>query len=411
MGKIERDGRELEPCGPKVIRTDMARMERVLGTELEEKEVLDIFRHLGFSVELKKEGNWAVTVPSWRATKDIDQEADLFEEVGRHIRYDSIKPCPPKLEVAPVRLGHEAALARRLRSFLVDHTGAHEVMNYPLLGDKLLEKSHWPAEGLLRLKHPISREHQYMRPSLIPTLLETAAHNAKHFSQFRFFEYGRSYLPGKGGNFSDEQYHLGVVFADHQKSVFVDILDHLASLIQATRMPAKMMGRHPKFKNELVSEDWIGAHPYEFKNIQIQGKMKGVVLSVHPFLLGKWKIKGHLSMAIIDLTSFHGRDLDKKKKFKPLPKFPGSHFDYTVTINCGDSVGKIFTVLESIKIKEVTGHKIVDIYEDKAERHVTMRTSFLDQEKSLSGEVLKGSEETIVARLAEAGIPLKKGEG
>ena len=411
VGKVERGGEEVNPHKPKVIRTNMARMERVLGTELEDREILDIFHHLGFAVDLKNEGTWAVTVPSWRATKDIGQEADLFEEVGRHIRYDSIRPCPPKLEVAPVRLGHELALARRLRSFLVDHTGAHEVMNYPLLGDNLLEKSHWPKEGVLTLKHPISRDHQHMRPSLIPTLLETAAHNAKHFSQFRFFEYGRSYLPGKGKNFSDEQYHLGVVFADRHKSVFVDILDHVTSLIQATRIPAKIMDRHPKFKNELVSEDWIGVHPYEFKNIQVQGKMKGFISSIHPFLLGKWKVKGHLSMAIIDLTTFHGRALDKKKVFKPLPKFPGSHFDYTVTIDCGDSVGKIFTVLESLRIKEVTGHKIVDIYKDKSEKHVTMRTSFLDQEKSLSGEFLKGAEERIVACLAEDGIHLKKGDG
>ena len=409
VGRVERDGRELSSGKPLIIETNALKIEQVLGKKLNSEEIVDIFQGLDFKVDRKGKSAWSVTVPSYRATKDIEGEADLIEEIGRHIRYDSIEPSPPRLEVAPVRLGHEQLLARRLRSFLVDHAGCSEVMNYPLLGDKLLEKSHWPMDKLLTLNHPLSQDYRHMRPSLIPTLLETAAHNGKHFSQFRLFEYGRSYLPGKKDQFSDECYHLGVVFADRDKSVFVDILDNITSLIKATNIPAKIVDRHPKFKNEIVAEDWIGIHPYEFKNVQIQGKMKGCLLSLHPFLLNKWKIKGHLSMAILDLTSFHGRSLTGKKSFKPLPKFPGSNFDYTVTIKAQDSVEIIYRALSSLKMKEIIGHKIVDIYQDAGNKHVTMRTRFLDPQKNLSGEFLKQAEEKVVQQLAGAGIPLKAG--
>ena len=409
VGKVEKDGPELSPPKPLVIETGIHNMERILGIRLDPEQVTDVFKRLDFAVEKRAEGRWFLTVPTYRATKDIEQEADLVEEIGRHIRYDSITPVPPRLEVAPVGLSNEQVLARRLRSFLVDHCGCYEVMNYPLLGDKLLEKSHWPREKLLTLKRPLSRDHQYMRPSLIPTLLETAAHNAKHFSRFRFFEYGRSYLPTKGKAYSDEQYHLGIVFGDRERSVFVDILDHLTSLIHATHMPAKILDRHPKFKNELLPEEWIGIHPYEFKNIQIQGKMKGGVLSLHPFLLNRWKVRGHLSLAVLDLTPFHGRALGKQKAFKPLPKFTGSDFDYTVTLQSRDSVGLIFEALSSLKMKEIVEHKIVGIYEDGKEKHVTVRTSFLDPEKNLSGEFLKGAEEAILRQLATSGVHLKSG--
>ena len=410
MGKVERDGKELSPPAPRVLSTSPVRMEQILGKKLDPDEIKDIFRRLEFVVEEREAGCWTVRVPSHRATKDIEEEIDLIEEIGRHICYDSITPHPPHLKVAPVRLSNAQVLSRRLGSFLVDHAGCYEVMNYPLLGDKLLKKSHWPGRELLTLSHPVSQEHRHMRPSLIPTLLETAAHNAKHFPQFRFFEYGRSYLPGRKNGFSDEYYHLGVVFSDRQKSVFVDMLDNVTSLIQATEIPAKITDRHPKFKNEIVSENWVGVHPYEFKNIQIQGKMKGAVLSLHPFLLNNWKIKGHLSMAILDLTSFHTRPLRKNKSLKPLPKFPGSNFDYTVTIKTQDSVGMIFKALSSLKIKELVEHKIVDVYQEKKEKHITMRTILLDPEKSLSGEFLKQTEEKIVRQLNQAGIHLKTGE-
>ena len=40
-------------------------------------------------------GDFSVTVPSWRATKDISIKDDLVEEVGRMVGYDSITPAPP----------------------------------------------------------------------------------------------------------------------------------------------------------------------------------------------------------------------------------------------------------------------------------------------------------------------------
>ena len=103
VGVVEKDGPELAAPKPLVIETSIPNMERVLGIPLDAAEVADIFRWLDFSVEERGNGRWALTVPTYRATKDIQQEADLIEEVGRHIRYDSITAQPPVLEVAPVR--------------------------------------------------------------------------------------------------------------------------------------------------------------------------------------------------------------------------------------------------------------------------------------------------------------------
>ena len=50
---------------------------------------------------------FSVTVPSWRATKDISIKDDLVEEVGRMIGYGSITPTSPLLPavVPPQRRG------------------------------------------------------------------------------------------------------------------------------------------------------------------------------------------------------------------------------------------------------------------------------------------------------------------
>jgi len=64
--------------------------------------------------------------------------------------------------------------------------------------------------------------------------------------------------------------------------------------------------------------------------IKIMGKLAGVVMTIHPVLLRSFKIKGNLSMAIVDFGSVEGKKLKDKSRYSPLPKFPGSTFDWTV---------------------------------------------------------------------------------
>ncbi len=55
-----------------------------IGTHIESEQVTDILHRLGFDATVKKE-NYIVTVPSWRATGDVDIVPDIVEEVARHI--------------------------------------------------------------------------------------------------------------------------------------------------------------------------------------------------------------------------------------------------------------------------------------------------------------------------------------
>ena len=54
-----------------------------------------ILERLEFGVSEDTPGVFSVTVPSWRATKDISIKDDLVEEVGRMVGYDSITPKAP----------------------------------------------------------------------------------------------------------------------------------------------------------------------------------------------------------------------------------------------------------------------------------------------------------------------------
>lgn len=406
VGRPQYDGPELNHI-PLKIDISVETINKTLGKEISSKTIVSLLERLDFGVEQKSE-ILNITVPSYRSTKDIECSADIIEEVGRVIGYDNIDPVNPLLNVAPVRLSPLHELKRKAQDFFSVHCQAFEVTTYPMVGPALLEKANW-KESSLKLLNSLSVDQNQMRDNLIPSFLEVVSKNTKNFDQYRFFEWGRTYHSNKD-SYSTEKTILGAVYFDKESSPILELLNDVSRLGQFLDLPMDFADFHPKFKNEVVDEEWVGVHPFEFKNIRLMGKMKGVVMSVHPVLLRKFKIKGNVSIFLLDLSGFE-KGLPKSKiGYKPLPKFPSSRFDYTISLKSDDQVGAVFNVLKKTKLGVQAEHKIVTTFSpNKEEIFVTMAAILSDAEKTLPGEVIKSCEEKIITALDKAGFPLKQG--
>jgi phenylalanyl-tRNA synthetase beta chain len=137
-----------------------------------------------------------VTVPSWRV--DVTLEDDLVEEVARSIGYDRIPEVPLETRGSyAVRSAREWVVARARQAMrarglteawcttLVSEREALETVK--LLGD--------PAGALVRLRNPMSREGEVLRPNLLPGLLRACAHNLRQgCTAVRLFEVGSGFL-------------------------------------------------------------------------------------------------------------------------------------------------------------------------------------------------------------------------
>lgn len=406
VGKPQYDGEQWTMKEPLVISTSVERICKVLGKDVSEEKILSIFSHLDFKVE-KKGSELLVTVPSYRATKDVEYQADLFEEIGRMVGFDNITPVSPKLDVFPVRLSEAQKLHRKIREFLVNHAKSFEIMTYPMVGKNLSKDAAWEEKDSFVIVNALSEEHDRMRQSLIPSILEKVALNQKYTDEFRVFEIGRVYL--KGNEFSKDHSQLIIAFFDREKSPFMDLANTVEALLENAQIPADLSEKNPKFKNPLVmNEEWKGCHPVEFLNVRIMGKMKGVLTSVHPLLLKKLKIRGQLSLAVLDFTDIEDQPVKDKVKYKPLPKFQDSTFDWTVVMPKNSSVAELFAALKKVSIKELQSCKVLDTYA-MSETHtsVTLRATFLDPEKNLSGEFLDKSKKDLMDAVTKAGFPLK----
>ncbi|MBC7539536.1 MAG: phenylalanine--tRNA ligase subunit beta [Bacteriovorax sp.] len=405
VGRAEYAGVNLLESKPLEIKTSLHKIKTVLGCDLTDERLKKILHALDFKTE-DNGSNLLVTVPTYRSTKDIEQEADLIEEVGRIIGYDNITPISPLDVIAPVKLTEMQKVQRRVRDFMVLQGKAFEVMSYPLIGESLLKKVSWPTSTSLKLVNSLSQDHDLMRPSLIPSLLEVAETNVKNFERTRFFELGRAYSED-AANFSKENLHLGAVFYDKDKNPFVEMTNVMTNLLSSLNLSFEYTERNLKFTNPLVPAEWLGNHPFEFTNIKVMGKNCGAIFSVHPLILRNLKIKGHLTIALFDLSIFDNYSAKDKTKYKPLSKFPSSSFDWTVVMPFEKAVSDVLVAAKKVKLKELQSVQILDIFPNENVKYVTIRAVLADDTSTLNSELLKQAETALIDATTMAGFNLK----
>jgi phenylalanyl-tRNA synthetase beta chain len=179
------------PVRPEVV-LRRARLERVLGIQLDDGAVGGMLAALGMQVEAVDAG-WRVRAPSKRF--DIEIEEDLIEEVARIHGYDNVPVNIPRGELA-LRLEPEARVRTAdLRQVLLAR-GYAEALHFSFVAADTLAA--WQiAEGAVLLSNPLSADLGAMRTSLLPGLVEALKRNqARQQPRVRLFEIGKAFHAG-----------------------------------------------------------------------------------------------------------------------------------------------------------------------------------------------------------------------
>jgi phenylalanyl-tRNA synthetase beta chain len=302
------------PAAP-VITLPVDLVSRRLGKTLSAAEVRGILEALGFTVQPAGDDVFQITVPSWRATKDISSKADLVEEVGRIIGYGEITPTAPLLAAvvppaAPTRL-----YQRQVRAQL-SAQGFTEVYSYSFVNE-----SQWKRFGLeeadhLRVANPIASELTHMRRSLLPGAFDVILNNARHFGEFRFFEIGREIHPRKGSLPEEIHRAVAVLYGAHADDRDFFELKRVAECV----FPGIQLAAADAC-------DW--EHPFRAAQIEWRGSTIGRLFELHPSLLEAEKVEGRAFLFNVNI------DLAESLASAPLQyqsprRYPTSAFDLSV---------------------------------------------------------------------------------
>ena len=187
----------------------------LIGFDYTPEQVRSTLAEIGGTV-VETPAGFSVTPPSWRP--DLTDKWTLAEEVARIFGYDVI---PASLPVAPPGRGYTVAqVVRRRVSDALAAAGLTETLSYPFFDEATNNLFGAPSGAdvpQVRLANALDASQGWMRTSLLPGLLQTAARNrARGLTSPAIFELGRVFLPEAGKKYGHEMFPGAVRPTDAQ---------------------------------------------------------------------------------------------------------------------------------------------------------------------------------------------------
>ncbi len=183
---------EAKPYEPLVLDFDPDQANRLMGIEMEKKDMVGILERLGFEVHGLRQ---KITVPYWR-DHDIENSVDFTEEIARVYGYERFPSVLPVGELPVNRTVPAIQWTRRVKELLCG-MGVTELYAYSFVSQKQLERYGLTVESTLTMKNPLSEEMAFMRPTLVPSLLTVVEENQARITEADLFELAPIYLPNK----------------------------------------------------------------------------------------------------------------------------------------------------------------------------------------------------------------------
>lgn len=383
----------------KEINLEFKNVNDVLGTTISQKEILDVFRKLGFSYSVKGD---IVTVKVPTRRLDISIKEDLIEEVSRIYGVDNIQG---KLPVVPMKKGTFDKTQREIRNKMIA-LGLNETLTYVLINDKEVHKFTLDEFEELKLLDPITEDRNTLRYTIIPSLLKIYEYNnARGQKDISIFEIGKGFYK-KGEIYGEDtklcclmtgKYSIGLNHTNNVdfytiKGVAEEILNYLG-----------YEGRYSFIKQEMPKE----IHPGQSAYINVNGTDVGIIGKLHP----------NVSKEDIYVFEINLDELFKKKvgkmKYKEISKFPSVKKDVAFLINkkvVSKDIEKVIknsggSILSDIEVFDVyTGKNI-----DENKKSIAYSLNFIDNKKTLTDEEVNNLLEKIIKNVCDKfGAELRK---
>lgn len=154
---------------------------KVLGMDIKEEEMLDILTKLGFE---KYEGKNNILVKPY-IREDIERKEDLAEEVIRFYGYDNLKETLPKLERGNIYKSNDkdlSVITKDIRNILKIE-GYNQIITYGFISKEDLLKLEKTEEEIekesIYVLNKLSSDYEIMRNTHIPSILKTVSYNER----------------------------------------------------------------------------------------------------------------------------------------------------------------------------------------------------------------------------------------
>lgn len=328
----------------KKVPCNIDQINRLIGSNYTKIEILGILARLGIVYE-----DNTFVIPFWRT--DIEQLADISEEIARIQWYDTIQKTIPTLQTWAIKQDKKYLAKRDLRNFLVARW-YYDMYSYAFVNQKLMEKCLWDTANCVSLKNSLSEELSHMRPSIIPLLMQALENNARDYTNLKLFEIEKIYKQEQL-NIIEELAWSMVIYNSQEENLYSTAFHELQDSLKKIwiwEFEVKKSKNIPQF-----------LHPWRSAEIIIQGKSVWYIWEIHPKVMKNFSLLGRAACieiqvdAIIDYTY-------RDPNIEELSNYQANTFDITFVVEKQKAGSEIQAIIKKCHpfIKNVD---LFDIYE------------------------------------------------
>jgi phenylalanyl-tRNA synthetase beta chain len=290
--------------------------------------------------------------------------------------------------------------------------GLNEAVNYSFVGHRDLDHLGLPPQGRISILNPLSTEHNVLRTTLAPGLLQALRNNlAQGAAGLRLFEVARVFeepgsepvptwdglpMPARetgmlgillyGARFDDAWPHAE---ADADYADLKGIVEHLFHFLHLSEPDCEGVSDHP----------WL----LPGVNIRYAGRVVGRMGRVKPVLAGVFHARKGVWLAECNLDELRRLHDATRVAFVPLPVYPPVRRDITVMTGGDLRVGQLLGHLRTLRLPLLAGVSLQDVFEPRpGDRHLTFRLTFRHAGRTLKDAEVDKEREKIAQSLVKA---------
>ncbi len=373
---------------------DSDRINKLLGTNLSEKEIIDLLA----LVEVESDGKTA-KIPTFRP--DLETEADLAEEVARFYGYNNIEVTLSTGTPTVGKKTYTQNIIDKITNTMVC-CGLSQALTYSFESPKVFDKLNIEENSALRntvtISNPLGEDFSIMRTSTLNGMLTSISTNYNRRNKEAYlFEIGKVYLP-KELPLKELPIEKDILTIGMYGNIdFYDIKGVFENLFCELGMEEKV--EYSQIDSLSYMHPGRTAIITDEKNEEI-----GYVGEIHPQIASNYDIGTKVYFGVVyieklvELTNFN-------ISYKPLPKYPNIQRDISMLVKDEINVKEIEKIIKNKGGKLLENVKLFDVYKgeqiEKGYKSVAYSILFRSNEKTLTDEEVNGPMKKILKELEE----------
>jgi phenylalanyl-tRNA synthetase beta chain len=402
---IKVDNRKAKINFDRELDFNFSKTKKVLGFEVPRTDVLRILNNLGFKVkeDSKNLDVLHLVIPGWR--NDVGIQEDIIDEIIRMYGYDRLPAVAvenKKLKESEQNILNKDFYRKLWQAkVLLASSGMDEIVSFSFMREDIA-KEFALINDKMRLQNPITVDLAYMRPSIIPNLMNIIKkNNDRGYNNLCLFEEGRIFLnsepEGQKSVIAGVRYGKTSEKDVYNSSRDYDIFDVKKDILNCLQIFGISEDAVKITKN---APDYY--HPNKSGSIMLGKVYLGCFGEIHPQKNELFELKNRINAFELFLDAIPQKISKKdvaKKRFK-VNDLQVSNRDFAFIVDKKIAVGEILDMVKKVQSEIIKNIHLFDIYEgegmEEGKKSIAFSIKIQPNEKTLTSKEIDAISQKVI---------------